>query len=449
MKVLVVNPLPAGIMRISLPMSVGYIGAALKKAGHEVKIFDHILKPDASLGWELASYGPEVVAITGYSSQYPNMKRAAKIAKDFGATVIAGGLHCSAYPEYVMNDCRSIDFLIKGEGEIALPEFLYSHSVGTPGVYSRNGIVKGTPAEPIKDLDSLAFPWDVLNPKNYITYRPAGVVTRHLAVASILTSRGCPYGCTFCCASVVQGKKIRLRSVTNVLDEIELLVKHHGIKEIQFIDDNFSFYPEHILGVCRGIKERKLKFAWTLTNGIRADKVNIDILKEMKEAGCYYFAVGIESGSQRILKEVSKGLSLDRVESTTREADKLGFITQGFFMVGFPGETDADRQESSDFASKLKLDRMMAAPVMSLPGSEMFNTQYRGRLNQFDWSEANYKTWKPVPGAPEYSVTRKAIGKMRRRFYLNPIRMIRHISKVRTIHQAIGMVMGLKAVVKE
>ena len=247
----------------------------------------------------------------------------------------------------------------------------------------------------------------------------------------------------------MHGKRIRLRSVPNILDELELLVKSYGIREIQIIDDNFSFYPEHVLGVCRGIKERNLKFSWTLTNGIRADRVNKEILREMKEAGCYYFAIGIESGSERVLKAVSKGLSLDAVESTVKEASKLGFITQGFFMVGFPEETEEDREVSSKFASRLSLDRLCVAPVMSLPGSELFNSQYGNGFDEYDWTQSGVKGWKPIPGAVDFHTIRKFIGRMRLRFYLNPIRNIRHILKIRTFHQALGMLMGLKAVVKE
>jgi radical SAM superfamily enzyme YgiQ (UPF0313 family) len=450
MKVLLVNPMPAGLMRVGTPMSIGYVGASLKKAGHVVRILDQTLRNQPQLREVLVNYKPEVVGITGYSDQYPSMKDVAYTSKKFGCMVAVGGVHCSAYTKYVLNDCGSIDFVIKGEGEYSFLELLSKGSpVGAPGIYYRNsGHPEGKKPELIEDLDSIPFPWEVLNPRDYSIGVPAGVVTRHSPVASVLTSRGCPYGCTFCCASVVHGKKIRLRSVGNILDEMEFLVKK-GIKEINIIDDNFTFYPEHVLGVCKGIKERGLKFSWTLTNGIRADKVNREILKEMRNAGCYYLAVGVESGSEKILKEVSKSLSLGAVERTVREADNLGFITQGFFMVGFPGETIEDRERSLRFAVKLPLDRACVAPVMALPGSELFNSQFGDRLDEYDWKQAGVKNWKPMPGAPDYKTVRKFIRSMRFRFYLNPIRNIKHILKVRTLHQALGMLKGLRAVVKE
>lgn len=451
MKILLVNPLPAGLMRISTPIGIGYVGASLKAAGYEVKILDQTLKSKQGLPELLTGFEPEVVGITGYSSQYTAMKEAANTSKRFGSTVVVGGIHSSAYPEYVLSDCASIDFVVKGEGEYSFPELLTRSSpVGIPGVYYRNsGRTKSRSPELIEDLDTLPYPWSVLNPSDYCSYKPAGMVTRYSTIASILSSRGCPYGCSFCCASVVLGKKIRLRSASNILDEMELLVKSLGIKEIQIIDDNFSFYPEHVISVCEGIRDRHLKFSWTLTNGIRADRIDEDVLKVMKEAGCYYFAIGIESGSKRILKTISKELSLESVESTTKAASKLGFITQGFFMIGFPGETKKDREMSSDFASKLPLDRMMVAPVMSLPGSDLFNSQFEGRLDEYDWAQSEVKGWKPVPGASDYTIIKKCIRRMRLRFYLNPIRNIRHILKIRTFHQLLGMLLGLKAVVKE
>ena len=449
MKVLLVNPLPRGLMRVSTPMSIGYIGSSVKKSGHEVKVLDECLKRD--LLPVLEDFRPEVVGITGYSLQYPRMKVIAEISKSLGCLVVAGGIHCSAYPEYVLKDCGSIDCVVKGEGERSFTELLrLGAPTGIPGIFYRNSHeIEGTPPEFIEDLGSLPFPWDVLDPKDYSTKMPAGVATRYSPVASVLTSRGCPYGCTFCCASVVQGRKIRLRSVENILDEIELLVRTFGIKEIQIIDDNFSFYGEHILGVCRGIKARGLKLSWSLTNGIRADRVDRSILEEMKEAGCYYFAVGIESGSERVLKMISKGLSLDRVRETVSCASKMGFITQGFFMMGFPEETKEDREISSKFACSLDLDRLCVAPVMALPGSELFRSAYSDELEDYDWEQAGVRYWEPIVGAGSHSVIRKSISKMRGKFYLNPKRTIRHISKVRTVHQALGMVKGLVAVVKE
>lgn len=448
--ILLVNPLPTGVMRVSTPMGLGYVGASLEKAGYGVRLFDQLLEPRLDLWDVLQEYKPEVVGLTGYSFQYPSLKSSADISKKFGSVVVVGGVHSSAYPEHILGDCNSIDFVIKGEGEKSFTRLLDGELKGVPGLYYRSsGHIEGNLPELIEDLDSLPSPWRVLNPRSYGAHRPAGMVSRHSPVASILSSRGCPYNCSFCCASVVQGKKIRLRSVPNVLDEIELLVRHFGIKDIQIVDDNFSFYPEHILGVCRGIRKRGLKFSWALANGIRADRVNEEILREMKESGCYYFALGIESGSERILKSISKDLSLDSVESTTKIASRMGFITQGFFMVGFPGETEEDRRISSRFASRLRLDRIGVTPVMALPGSELFNSQYGGKLDGYDCTQSSPKGWKPVPGASSHSTIRWSIRRMKLKFYLNPVRAFRHILKVRTLHQALGMLKGFVAVIEE
>lgn len=446
MKVLLVNPMPAGLMRVSPPMGLGYVGASLKRAGNEVLVYDETLKSVATLREVLINFRPSIVGITGLSSQYPSVKRVARSAKEIGSTVVVGGIHASSYPEFTLSDCKNIDYVIKGEGEKSFVDFLDGRDISKiPGLYYRNhNGVKGKYPELIDNLDSLSPPWDVLHPKDYVTSKPAGVVSRQSIIAPLLTSRGCPYGCTYCCASVVQGKRIRLRSVGNILDEIEYLVNRCGIKEIQIIDDNFSFYPEHILGVCRGIKDRSLRLDWTVTNGIRADRVNKDILKEMRSSGCYYFAIGIESGSSKILKDISKGLSLDRVRETTKEADKLGFITQGFFMMGFPGETSEDWRQSSDFAAELKLDRIAVAPVMALPGSKLFDTQFGGDVSSYDWTQSGIKGWKPVPGAADYSTIKRSINRMRLKFYLNPIRNIRHVGKVRTWHQLRGMFSGFR-----
>ena len=155
------------------------------------------------------------------------------------------------------------------------------------------------------------------------------------------------------------------------------------------------------------------------------------------------------STSERFLKSISKGLSLDAVESTTKIASKMGFITQGFFMVGFPGETEEDRRISSRFASKLRLDRIGVTPVMALPGSELFSSKYSGKLDEYDCAQSSPKGWKPVPGASSYSTIRWSIRRMKLKFYLNPVRTFRHILKVRTLHQALGMLKGFAAVIEE
>lgn len=451
MRVLLINPNPAGLMRTSPPLGLGYVGASARKAGYDVQIFDMTLgnRDYSSLNSFLNVFKPDIVGITCFSSQYPSAISVACIAKNYNKDipVILGGIHASAYPEYILKEKAGlIDYIIKGEGEYSLPMFLQGNSLDKiPGLYYRqNGSIKGNESEFITDLDSLPSPWTVLDPYDYSTNMPAGVVSKHSTIGVVLSSRGCPYDCSFCCASVVQGRKIRLRSIRNFMDEIEYLVREKGIKEIQIVDDNFTFYKDHVLEFCMLKDIRDLKFDWTLTNGIRADRVDDLVLRSMKRAGCYYFAIGIESGSEKILGDISKNLSLNAVERTVTTADRLGFITQGFFMVGFPGETDSDRRASLNFAKSIPLDRMSSAPVMALPGSKLFEEHMGNDLTKIDLNHSCYREWAPMPGAPDYNTVMDFMRKMRLQFYLNPKRTLKHISKVRSLHQLLGFVRGFK-----
>ena len=451
MKVLLLHPHPAGPNRISTPIGMGCVGALLKREGHEVRVLDELLPDTPTFGSVLRDFSPDVVGISCLSAEYLTTKARAKEVKDYrNIPVVVGGVHPSILPKYTLEDCKDIDYAIKGEGEYSFRDLLKSGSpVNIPGVFYRTstGIEGINPTCYIENLDDIPSCWEVMDPIAYISNRPSGMVTRHREIANLLTSRGCPYGCTFCCASVVQGKKVRERSIKVVVDEVEYLLGK-GIKELQIVDDNFTFNTEHVVGFCDEIKRRGLKFDWTCPNGIRADRLNKEVLTKMKDAGCYYFSVGVEVGSQRMMKEICKSLSLDKVKDTITIADKMGFITQGFFMLGFPTETREEMEETVRVACNLRLDRASVNMVMFLPGSKLFNSKFSEKdLNDLSWNELScVKTWKPIPGVPDYTTVKKAIRHMRRKFYLNPVRAIRHISKVRTFHQAMSMVRGLREV---
>jgi len=430
MKVLLVNPLIPGRFHLTPPLGLGYIGSALRKRGHEVRIFDYCLKR------RFEDYRPDWIGITGVTPQYPGMKELARWGKALGATVVMGGIHASSLPEFVLRDCPEVDYVIKGEGEVAFPD-LVEGKVG-PGVHSRDGFQESSY---VQDLDSLASPWKTLDLEDYSRIRVYGISTRRYPVATILSSRGCPYGCTFCSTVQVHGKRVRKRSSDNFLDELEYLVRERGIREIQILDDNFTFDYDHATTITQGIIDRKLDFCWCLPNGLRADRVDRKLLSLMKRSGCYYFGVGIESGSPKILEQVQKGLSLSKVRETLIEADKLGFITHGFFMVGLPDETQTDIQKTIEYASSLPLDRISVNPVMPLPGSVLFAGITP--TGDFDWLKIDRgEGLLPV-------AIKGAIRKLYIRFYLNPKRLYKHIVKIRSLTELIGLFVGFGILLRE
>ena len=211
MRVLLVNPPTLEGTQVSPPLGLGYIGAYLVGKEYEAKLLDLALPGSNSLLQTIRQNKPEIVGITGLSAQYDGMKHCASAAKEPGATVLVGGTHASALPGFILEDCKDIDIVVKGEGELSLVQLLESGSpAGIPGLFYRdNGSVRGLPPEYIEDLDSLPFPWNFLNLNDYKGVRLHGFLSKYGAVVSVLSSRGCPYSCTFCSASQALGKKIR------------------------------------------------------------------------------------------------------------------------------------------------------------------------------------------------------------------------------------------------
>jgi anaerobic magnesium-protoporphyrin IX monomethyl ester cyclase len=430
-KVLLVNPTYTTSAQFSPPLGLGYVGASLVKKGHEVKLLDLTLKDSPSFLQAAMKFKPDFVGISGLTTQYPAMKDLARSAKSLGIKVVVGGIHVSAIPAFVLRDSKAIDYAIKGEGEIAFASLLEKGSpVGIPGMYYRvKDVIEGTQPQYLEDLDSLSFPWSFLDLKTYKYTKVNGITSKYgTSAISVISSRGCPYNCAFCSASQAHGKRIRKRSPENFLAELEDL-KRQGTREVQILDDNFTFYRENAYEISKGMVDRKLNFAWTLPNGIRADRVDEELLTMMKKSGCYYFGIGIESGSEKVLRMMDKSLSLDRVRETAKLADKLGFVTQGFLLANFPGETSEDLKKTKKFVLSLPIDRISINPVVPYPGSRMYHEVE-------NWSGLNRTEYKSVLPKEE----RAFIRELYIRFYFNPKRFVKHIRKMKTFSQLLGFV---------
>ena len=452
MRVLLVHPPALATFQISAPLGLGYVGAALKKAGHEVEVLD--LDLHRALAEDtipvLEEFRPNWVGISALTSQYIAAREVATVSKRFGAKVVMGGIHASSIPEFVLNDCPDIDYVVRGEGELAFPNLL--KGVVGPGVYYRdNGQIKGSSPEWIQDIDGLASPWSVLRVKDYSTNRTHGLVVKRSPTSSVISSRGCPYGCIFCSSHQSMGKKIRLRSAKNFLDELEFLNKEYNVQQFNILDDNFTFYPDHVREVCQGILDRHLNIVWMLPNGIRADKVDRNLLLLMKRAGCFYVAYGIESGSPRVLKEAHKSLDLDSVVRASRLADELGFMSQGFFLVGFPTETKEDLEKTMKLALSLPLDRISVNPIIPLPGSTIYDRVVaEGRLDpaSTDWSTFNRFDCFPYTGVSRKELAR-FVKRINFRFYMRPRQILKILSRVRSWSEVEGILLGFRILFRE
>ncbi|GAH48994.1 unnamed protein product, partial [marine sediment metagenome] len=260
----------------------------------------------------------------------------------------------------------------------------------------------------------------------------------------------CPYMCTYCSKSVF-GNKLRVRDPVRFVDEIEYLHRHYNIKEFQIADDNFSFYYDHAMKICKEILKRNLKISWTLPNGVRADRMDSELLKQMKQSGCYYMAFGFEFGSSRILKIVKKSLDSEKAKQTVHTANKLGFITHGFFLMGHPEETLDDLILTQKLAISLPLDRISIGIPIPYPGSELFQ-YYLGEKNNnlldFDWNYYKEGHSRLILKHLDLDALRKIIKQTTYRFYGNIHRILNFARKINNINLVGSILDGVFATVK-
>ena len=384
----------SAISRGTVPLGLLSLAGPLLNGGHQVKIVNLNLEnnPDYYLEKVIRDFRPEVAGIT---STTPIIKKAYQIASainkcDEKILIIAGGPHPSAVPKEVLKESK-IDCVVRGEGDLVLKMIVDEGiSKSVPNItYKDNGTIICSEIQNhyIKDLDALPFPpYELLDLKRY--YQPS-LSSRAGPVCYIETSRGC-YGKCIYCNKNIHGYKVRQKTPLRVVEEMEKVIRL-GFKEIHIIDDIFTANMDRAYAICDMILSRGLKFPWYPRGGIRVDRVNIDLLRIMKKAGCYRIPFGIESGSQRVLDVAKKGITLGQAERAVKLAKEAGLETECYFMLGLPTETERDLQKSIDFAIKLDPDYAKFAICIPLPGTVLFEEMAaNGQIKSTDWDKYNF-----------------------------------------------------------
>jgi radical SAM superfamily enzyme YgiQ (UPF0313 family) len=324
------------------------------------------------------------------------------LAQELKATVpktvvIIGGPHVSSQPRHPLH-FEVFDYAIRNEGEETMLELLRSFQEKSelgdiPGLVFReqNQIRVNPTREYITELDELPFPAYDLIP-DITRYTPPPSNYKKTPVANIITSRGCPNLCTFCDNNTF-GRKVRYRSVENIAAEIEYLMIHHGIKEIAFVDDTFTFQKKRVYDLFALTRSKGLRFPWTCIAHVNT--VDEELLQYMKDNGCWHISFGIESGNAEILKIIRKNISLQAIEDVIAACQRIGILTKGFFIVGHPNETADTIDDSIKLATRLKLDDVVVTINTPIPGSEQYNQADKyGTMDTSSWSKFNY--WNPV-----------------------------------------------------
>jgi radical SAM superfamily enzyme YgiQ (UPF0313 family) len=417
-----------------LPLGVYYLAGYVKSKGFEVDVLDANAMNLSNE--EIIKYMVDnKFNVLGISATTVSFNRSLKLARevkemDPDFPVIIGGSHISSNQSTTM-ERKAFDYGVVGEGEETLAELLdclqsCKPLKGVKGViYRENGeIVTNPKREHIKDINTIPFPAYELV-RDFRLYRSSIFAAKKLPNSGIITMRGCPNACTYC-DNTVFGHKIRFRSPENIADEIELLVKKYGIKEISFMDDTFTTKRDLVYQTFEILNKRNIKIPWTCVT--RVDFVDKELLEFMKNNGCWMISVGIESGEPAILKELRKNISLNDARNVIEMANKIGIKTNGFFMIGHPNETIESIEKTIEFATKSKLDYISLSYNTPFNGTKQsMDIGKYGKVIDTNWDNYDLSTPVFVPAALTRETLVEKYEEFQKRFNSRPIRVLKNV----------------------
>lgn len=455
-RVLLIRAPSTDAATISPPLGLAYLAAVLEKEKIPVKIIDTPI-----LGYsqkeiikEAKKIEPTIIGFGGVTQEFPaNLKTASNLKKHLqDCLIFIGGSHVSATPKQTIRH-KCFDIAILGEAEKTIVDLIKTLAQGknlkkVKGIAFRKGrkIIITPPRPFIKNLDTIPFPSHHLLPP-LRKYSPTPGSHKNFPMGTIITSRGCPFQCTFCSRSVF-GNQVRFRSPKNVVDEIEVLVKDYGAREMRFWDDTLNFKPERLIEICKEILKRKLKFTWSCL--CRVNFVTLRMLRWMKKAGCWQISYGLESGNQEILNRVKKGITLPMVRQAVAKTKKAGIEIKGFFMIGLPGETEETIQQTIDFAKELDIDIAAFSITIPFPGTEIWAEAIRnGEFRATSFENYTPYTKGKLAFVPKGLTAKKLLDyqkKAYREFYFRPRVFLRELLKIRNLRMLKAKIQGFLSV---
>jgi len=393
-------------------LGLGYLAAVLEKNNYKVDVIDcQVLKlSPEEFRTEISRRQPDIVGVTSSTLTYQSGLKLIKIAKEAcpNCITITGGSHVTFWDDKALQECAELDIVVRREGEYTMLELVqrieaeesYDDVLGT--TCRKDGKIIRNPDRPyIEDLDSLPFPARHLWPMEKF---------RELEdVLYLATSRGCVYWCEFCTTVRMHGRKYRMRSAKNVVDELEFLNKTYGISKFTFCDDAFTVDQPRTEELCREILNRGLKIQWNC--GTRVDMITKELLAKMKEAGCITVWFGVESGTQQVLDAMKKGITPELTIKVLGWVRELGLKPVPNVILGFPGETKKSAWKTIKFVEKIAPDDVgfynVATPFPGTPMYDMVKDKGWLRVTDFDL----YDTTHPIFETPWLSM--KDLGKLR------------------------------------
>ncbi|MBN2125903.1 MAG: radical SAM protein [Deltaproteobacteria bacterium] len=429
-------------------LGTGYLAAYCIQEGFRVDVVDMGAEKVSTAGLcsIIKEKRPPVVGISIVTLLMDVSVKIAEAIKaiDEETLIVVGGPHPSALPERTLQD-GPFDVVVCGEGEGTcvqlLKRFFAKESFrGLRGIAYREGeeIVLEGPAERIDDLDTLPIPYR--KPETVHLYKNMVYFDEpDAAMYNLITTRGCPYKCTFCGQSVVFPRKVRRLSAEKVFDEMQRAFRKWGIRHFFFEDSTFVFSRKLVEDLCRLILKEGLRIKWGCTG--RLDLVDREFYDLMKRAGCVFLFFGVESGNDEILRKIKKMFTVDEARKSVEIVRKLGIPFNTSFILGLPDDTKETVRQTIDFAKELNADYVTFSLATPYPGSEMYDTVTAQGWGVEKWSDYEQSRYNVPIYVPE-EMTREELEALfhaaYREFYLRPGYMLGHLRKMKSARQLIN-----------
>jgi radical SAM superfamily enzyme YgiQ (UPF0313 family) len=422
------------------PLGLLYVAAVVERLGHEVVAVDCDAEDDhlKRVRAVCEALQPDMVGFYAFTWNYRGAARLATLVKSIcpQAMTVLGGPNATSFPEQSLR-FGDFDVAVMGEGEETVKELLDAVGGDRPlhgiaGIAFKEGekVVQNPPREFIGDLDAVPFPARRLVPMD----RYHDVFTRERKFATMIATRGCPFQCTFCNREARLGRLLRARSPENVVEEIGRVKEAYGIREFMFFDDNFILDKEWAHGFCRALDKSGFDVLWEIRT--RVDTVDEDVLKALRDAGCYRIRFGFEAGDDAILRNLKKGITVDQSLECARLCHKTGIEMFGYFILGAPGETEETMLKTIDLAVRIDPRFALFSKFVPYPRTEAFDwAASSGYIERDYWID--FIAGRNLDSHPALDqnqlpsrVVEEYLGMANRRFYFRPrylARMMREI----------------------
>ncbi|RLF97823.1 MAG: B12-binding domain-containing radical SAM protein, partial [Thaumarchaeota archaeon] len=382
---------------------------------------------------DVKKFKPNLIVL---DSSFPSLSNDIKVAEeikqsyDVDVKIVLVGPPASQFPEEILRS-SGIDFVARWEYDFTLKEIAEAIEENgdfknIKGIsYKENNEIIHNPNRPFtnsEDLDKIPFVSKVY--KKHLDIRDYFLGQSLYPEIQIFTGRGCPNQCTFCAwPQTLMGRKYRVRSISNVLDELEWIQDNLDVKEIFFEDDTFTLNKKRVSEFCKEYKERGLDITWSCN--ARADTLDLETMKEMKKVNCRLLIVGYESGSDEILRNIKKGITVEQIRRFAKDARKAGLLVHGDFIIGLPGETKETIELTRKLIKETKPDILQVSVASPFPGTEFYKwCKENGYLlindpNEYLDEQGHQKAIISYPNLSSEEIT-KAVDELLKEYYLSP-----------------------------